>query len=179
MIRINLLPVKRKKKTQPLPSFIIQSVIVLVISILVLGFFTFHIKGKVEERKKQKAVAEKKLAELNEKLKEVANFEKDNALYERKNKVIEELKSRQKAPLVLLDEVSAHLPEGVWLTDLIETAGSVDVKGYAFSNSELVSYVQSLKNSKYLTGVALVESRQKKLGDFSVYQFKLQVKVKV
>jgi type IV pilus assembly protein PilN len=122
---------------------------------------------------------EKKLAELNEKLKEVANFEKDNALFERQNKVIEQLKSNQKAPLVLLDEISAKLPEGVWLVELREISGSVDLQGFAFSNSELVSYVQRLKGSKYLVNVALVESRQAKIGQFSVYQFKIQLRVKV
>jgi type IV pilus assembly protein PilN len=181
MIRINLLPVKRKKKTQPLPPFIIQGIIVLIVTIAVLAFFGFHIKGKVASKQSQKAQKEKKLAELNEQLKEVANFEKDNALFERQNKVIEQLKSRQKAPLVLLDEVSARLPEGVWLVELKEQAGggSVNLMGYAFSNSELVSYVQRLKGSRYLTNVALVESRQSKIGQFSVYKFKIQLKVKV
>jgi type IV pilus assembly protein PilN len=179
MIRINLLPVKRKKKTQPLPPFIIYGVIILVVTLLGLGFFTYNLFGKVASKKSERITKQKTLEELEAKLEEVKNFERDNALFQKKNKAIEDLKRKQKAPLVLLDEVSAHLPEGVWLTGMNDKGGSIEIKGYAFSNTELVTYVQSLKKSKNLTGVTLMESKQKKIGNVSVYQFILKIMVTV
>ena len=93
--------------------------------------------------------------------------------------IIERLKKNQIVPLRLLDEVSEMLPKGVWLNDLQDKGGLVSIEGYAFSNSDLVSYVQNLKGSEYLTNVMLVESRQAVLGEISIYKFKLTFRVQV
>lgn len=180
MIRINLLPTKkRRKKAQPIPPYILQGIIITAVVVLAVGFFWFHLSGKISAKRNEIAQKKEKLAELNKKLEEVKNFEADNAAFQRKSEIIEELRRNQKAPLRLLDEISARLPEGVWLTGLDDKSGNVDITGYAFSNTELVTYVQTLKNSEYLTSVALIESRQKKIGDVSIYQFKLTLRVKV
>ncbi|MEF9438435.1 MAG: PilN domain-containing protein [Candidatus Mariimomonas ferrooxydans] len=165
MIRINLLLVKRKKKPKPIPSVYIQSAIALVITLLVLGVITFYLSGKVSDPKSDKAVKEKRLSELKVQLKEVENFERDKKAFEEKIKIIEQLENNQKAPLRLLDQVSAQLPKGVWLTSLIDKGGAIDIAGYAFTNTELVTYIQNLKGSQYLTDVALLESKQEKAGE--------------
>jgi type IV pilus assembly protein PilN len=179
MIRINLLPVKRKRKTQPLPPVVIQAILLLVVTALVLVFLGFHYSGKIEAMKKDKAMKEIKLASLQEQLKEVENFEKMNKLFQKRKKIIEDLKRKQHAPLLLLDQVSAHLPEGIWLFDLSDKGGLVEISGYAFSNTELVSYVQSLKGSEHLIDISLLESRQEKVGEALIYKFKLTLRVKV
>jgi type IV pilus assembly protein PilN len=179
MIRINLLPVKRRKKAQPLPPVVIHSILILFVTVLVLVFFTFHLSGKISTKKKIMADKQVRLAELEEQLKEVANFERDNEIFQKKKKIIEQLKRKQVVPLRLLNEVSALIPEGVWLVDLIDAGGTVTISGYTFSNTELVTYVQSLKSSEYLVDVALLESRQQKMGDILIYRFRLTLRVKI
>jgi len=181
MIRINLLPEKkrRKKKAAPIPPFYIYSVLLAAVAVLFLGIFTLHLNSKISELKEEKAVKEQKLAELKELLKEVENFERDIDAYKRKVAIIEQLRKNQDIPIRLLDEVSGQLPKGVWLTELVNRRDSINLSGYAFTNSELVSYVQNLKGSKYMTGVELIESRKASVGGVSLYKFKLTVKIKV
>lgn len=179
MIRINLLPTKRKKKVLELYTTLIYSAIVSILAIFILGILTFYLSGKVSDLKKAVETREKRLKELKILLKEVADYEKDNESYREKNRIIEQLKKNQQVPLRLLDEVSTHLPKGVWLTAVTDQTGVININGYAFSNSDLVLYVQNLKTSKFFTDVALLESRQAKVGDASLYQFKLTFKVKV
>jgi type IV pilus assembly protein PilN len=179
MIRINLLSTKRKKKAQPLPPIVIQSILLLVLTALVLVFLGFHFSGKITAMKNEKATKEKELVILKEKLKEVEDFERQNKLFQKRKEIIENLKRKQHAPLLLLDEVSARLPEGIWLVGLSDKGGLVEISGHAFSNTELVTYVQSLKGSKHLTDVTLLESRQQKVGDALIYRFKLTLRVKV
>lgn len=179
MIRINLLLVKRRKKAKPIPSVYIQSAVVLGVTLIVLGVITFYLSGKVSDLEKDKYNKNKRLSELKVQLKEVENFERDKKAFEEKIKIIEQLKNNQKAPLRLLDEVSAQLPKGVWLTSLTDKGGAVDIIGYAFTNTELVAYIQNLKSSRYLADVALLESKQDKVGDVSVYKFKLTLRVKI
>lgn len=178
MIRINLLT-ERRKKTQRLSIFFISGVAILSITVLILGAFTFHLISKVSHMRSEKATKEKRLSELKMLLKEVENYERDNEAYREKNIIIEQLKKNQNVPLRLLDEVSAHLPAGVWLSSLTDKKGEVEVTGYAFTNSDLVGYIQNLKGSRYLTNVTLLESRQTAFGDVSLYQFKLTFRVTV
>jgi len=179
MIRINLLTEKRKKKVPQLSTFFISGAAILVIMVLVLGAFTFHLISKSSDMKNEEAAKEKRLSELKVLLKEVENYERDNESYKKKNMIIEQLKKNQDVPLRLLDEVSAYLPQGVWLSSLTDKGGDVDVAGYSFTNSDLVGYIQNLKGSKYLADVALLESQQTTLGNVSLYKFKLTFKVKV
>ncbi len=179
MIRINLLPVKRKKKDLQVYSTFIHGVVILGLTLLVLGIFTFYLIGKVSDLKDEEAAKKKRLSELQVLLKEVANYEKDNAAYKEKNRIIEQLKKNQHAPVRLLDEVSERLPKGIWLTSFVEQQGVININGFAFTNSELVGYVQNLKSSKYLEDVALIESVQTTKENISLYQFKLTFRLKV
>lgn len=177
MIRINLLTERRKKKAFPLLTIIIPGAVITGLTFIVLLVFGFYLNSNVSEMRSNKAIKDKKVAELKEALKQVENYEKDNEAFKEKNSTIERLKSRQTMPVRLLDEVSAMLPNGVWLTRLTEKDGVVSILGYAFTNSDLVNYVQNLKGSKYLMDVVLLESKQKDIQKFSVYEFKLTFKI--
>lgn len=179
MIRINLLPVKYKKKDYRSYNIFIQASVISGLTILILAVLTIRLADKVSDMKDENAAKEKRLAELKVMIKEVQNYEQDNKSYREKNSIIEQLKNNQRGPVRLLDEISLHLPGGVWLTTLIEKEGFIDINGYAFTNSDLVNYVQNLKSSIYLSDVTLLESRQTTLENTSLYQFKLTLKVKV
>lgn len=178
MIRINLLPSKRKK-TLVLPPAIIYGMVAVCIIIVAVIAFTIYLNKQIAAKQADISTKEQKLIKLKAALEEVKNYERNNNEYREKNRVIEQLKKNQIVPLRLLDEVSEMLPKGVWLTSLDDKSGVVSIEGYAFSNSDLVTYVQNLKGSKYLADVMLVESRQAEIEDFSVYKFKLTFVIKV
>lgn len=179
MIRINLLVEGRKKKRKPIPVILLLGIVITVVTLSIVSAYTFYLSGKMTSLKEEKVVKEKKLKDLKEKIKTVEDYERENKIVADKTKVIEQLKKNQKGPVKILDELSKKLPKGVWLTKLQEKSGGMTMEGSAFSNPALVTYVQNLKNSQYFTNVNLVESKQKKIKEITVYQFKLTCKVKV
>lgn len=179
MIRINLLPAKRKKKGPEFPVHFIPGILVTIIAVVLMIVYYFSLTNQIASKKTEKAGKEQRLAEIKEQIKDVENYEKDNEAFREKNKAIEELKAKQAAPLILLDEVSSLLPKGVWLTELSEKGGTISIKGVAFTNPDLVNYVQNLKGSKYMTDVQLIESRQAKIEQSSVYNFSLSFRLKI
>ncbi|UCD36413.1 MAG: PilN domain-containing protein [Nitrospiraceae bacterium] len=178
MIRINLLP-SGKKKVLVLPPTILYGMIAVVIAVIAVIGLTFYLNKQISAKQADIEAKDQKLKKIQAALVEVKNYERDNKEYRDKTMVIEQLKKNQIVPLRLLDEVSEMLPKGVWLTGMKDKSGIVSIDGYAFTNSDLVAYVQSLKGSRYLADVMLVESRQTDLAEFSVYKFKLTFKVKV
>ncbi|MBI5049922.1 MAG: PilN domain-containing protein [Nitrospirae bacterium] len=179
MIRVNLLPPELRKKIKPLPGVFVIGTFVFVAIVLVLGGFTLYLTGKAADLKAEQALKEKRLAELQAMIKEVKDYEQINKAFQDKNSVIEQLRKNQNIPLRLLDEISALLPRGVWLTFLNESGGNVNIEGYAFTNPELVGYVENLKQSKYIVEVALIESRSETIENISVYHFKMTFRIKL
>jgi Tfp pilus assembly protein PilN len=165
-----------------LPPPILYGAIATVFLIVIMIAITLFLNKKISTVQDDITLKDKKLTELKVKLKEVQNYEKNNEEVRQKTQIIEQLKKKQIIPLLLLDEVSQRLPKGpkgVWLMKITDKGGRVSVEGYAYTNSDLVTYVQNLKQSKHFTDVTLVESRQDKIDAYAIYKFKMTFKIKV
>ena len=178
MIRVNLLAVKRKKKAKPLPAFVISATLVTVVTICVLAYLVFYFNSKLEAAKGTVERNKKRIEELKGKIKEVENFEKLNKTIDERNKIIEQLRKNQNMPVMILDELSGTLPNGTWLYALAVSDVGGSLEGFAFTNEDVVAYVENLKGSKLLTDVYLQESKQTEIEKIPVYQFKLTFKVR-
>ncbi|MDA8168148.1 MAG: PilN domain-containing protein [Nitrospiraceae bacterium] len=179
MIRINLLPLrKKKKKPTPVPGFLVASVILLVLSLVTTFYFNYFMKSKIASLDAQKAQNGQKIAMLQSKLKEVKNFETLNKKFSDRKKIIEELKKDQVLPVKLLDEISMRLTDGVWLQDLSITSDSISMSGTGYTNDDVVTFVQNLKASPFFTDVYLNGTSKSSSDGISVYNFSLTMKVK-
>lgn len=179
MIKVNLLLVKRKKKPTPVPTFLVTTVMVTVVSAFVMVLLVFFFSSRLSAKRTQHKANEQKIVELKAKIKEVENFEKLNKSIQEKNAVIEQLRRNQSIPVRLLDEISRILPPGVWLNSMAVSGYDITVDGYAFSNPDIVSYVDNMKRSPVLTEVYLHESKSMTIESTQVYMFKLTFKIKV
>lgn len=174
MIRINLLPVKkRKKKAKPLPSFIVPLISITSLTLIILAYFFFHYSSNLNSARAQFKSNDQKIAELKNKIREVENFEKVNKDYEEKNKLIEQLRKNQNLPVMMLDEISRNLPNGVWISSMTVSGSNIAIDGYAFTNSDVVAYVTNLKGSSSFSDITLQESRLTEIEKITLYQFRL------
>lgn len=180
MIRVNLLPVakKRKRKAKPIPSFVVMGVLLSLFAFIGVAYAMFYIKNKISSLETEKKNNEKEIAELNKKLKDIENFEKLNKSFKERKEIIEKLRKDQSFPVKILNEVSKALPPGVWLTNLSYGGNNISLEGYGFTNDDVVSYVDGLKKSGLFVDVYLHETKLTNIEKTSVYQFKISFKVK-
>jgi len=179
MIKVNLLPVKRRKKPKPIPAFVVTMILVTISVGIIMAYLVFFFNSRLEAKKVQFKDNEKKIAEIKEKIKAVENFEQVNKLFQQRTSIIEQLRKNQSIPVKLLDEISKLLPNGVWLQTMTMSGENINIDGYAFANSDVVSYVDNLKNSKIFTEIYLQESKSSTIEKIPVYMFKLTFKMKV
>lgn len=177
MIRVNLLPVKRKKRAKPIPAFIISAILITALVLCALVYLFFYYNTSLQSTKDKFEANKQKIAELKNMIREVDNFEKLNKTIEERTKIIEQLRKNQNIPVMMLDEISRKLPKGVWVNSLTVSSNGGSLEGYAFTNSDVVAYVDNLKGSKLLTEIYLQESRQAEIEKIPLYQFKLTFKV--
>jgi type IV pilus assembly protein PilN len=180
MIKINLLPTKRKppKKVTELQKQLIIAVSVLVVVGGALVIYYFHLNAQIASKQQEKATMQAKIAEQDVKLKDVKNVEEERRKVTEKIGVIEQLKKNQQGPVRLLDEISKAIPTTVDLTSLIESSGSIFITGEAFSNEDVVKFVDNLKASPFLAEVYLQETSQATVAGYVIYKYKLSFRYK-
>lgn len=179
MIKINLLPVKKKKKkAKPIPGFVIGGIGAFVVTALVMGYLFYFFNSRLGDRKKTVAENEKTLADLAQKIKAVEDFEKKNAEFKKQKELIEQFSMNRLVPVMVIDEISLQLPVGVWVNNLSLTGDTVTMSCTGFNNTDVVNYVTNLKSSKIFSDINLQESVQANVTGFSVYNFRVTFKVK-
>ena len=181
MIKINLLPTKKSKRIFTIRIGLRPSVTLLIATVLLVVIFEslawYWLNNTVAFLSQEKQVLDVRLRKVEEKVKEVENYEKDKKTYEEKIVIIQNLKKNQKGPVYILDEISQMLPDRVWIVSLKETGGAVNVNGAGMTNDDIVKYVNNLKTSRLIGNVQLLESRQVVESNIPIYNFSLTFNV--
>ncbi len=180
MIKINLLSEKRKKKRARGPAnfFTIVGAVTLA-TVVIAGVVVFLLKLEVSELKAQSETNKALLANLNKKISEIKRYENLNKEIKERSVIVETLIKNQWVPVAILDKVSRAIPEGTWLTTLAYREGVVTLEGYAFTNEQIVLYIENLKKTVNFSDVYLTEARQVEVENVPVYRFNLNFKVRV
>jgi len=179
MIKINLLPVKKKRKQKPLPSFAISMILITLVAGAILAWLVFFFSGRIAEKQAMVKSNEAKIVELKRKIKDVEDYEKRNADFQKRKEIIEQLGKNKTLPVKILDEINKLLPPGVWLVSMDVAGDNVNLSCTAFTNTDVVNYVDNLKLSKLFADIYLQESVQAQVSGYSIYNFRLTFKVKV
>jgi type IV pilus assembly protein PilN len=178
MIKVNLLPIKRKKKPKPVPNFIVASIFITLGMIILMVYLVFYFNSKLSEAKEKIRNNDTKIFELKQKIKAVEDYERINKDFKERSDIIEELSKNRALPVKVLDEISSRLPKGIWLQSLSISGDSIEMNGYGYTNDEIVNYVDNLKISPLFTDVYLQESRSSEIEKTHVYAFRLTFKLK-
>jgi type IV pilus assembly protein PilN len=176
MIKINLLPSKKKppKKVTDLQKQVFLFVLVSTLVGAGIFFFWRYQVDMIEGLNREKVAADAKAREQETMLKEVKNVEEERKKVSEKIDIIEKLKKDQAGPVRLLDEISIALPRGVNIASFTESGSNLNLEGDAFTNDDVVRFIDNLKASRFLTGVVLLETSQTKKEGIDMYRYKLQ-----
>jgi type IV pilus assembly protein PilN len=82
-------------------------------------------------------------------IEEVKEYEDKKASLEAKIQLINSLKTNQKGPVRLMDEISKALPDLVWLTVLEVSGNTVSMRGKTLSPNAVATYLENLKKSPF------------------------------
>lgn len=157
MIRINLLTEARaaaaRKKAPVLPTgaklnnlLMIAGIAVGLLYIAIMGLvLTGKRRNLDDEIGKAKIEAER----LRSIIAEVKGYEDKKASLEEKIDLINRLKTNQKGPVRLMDEISKALPDLVWLSDLTASGDQITLRGRTLSPNAVATYLENLKKSPF------------------------------
>jgi type IV pilus assembly protein PilN len=174
MIRINLLPVREIKKQavlrQQLDIFCAATVAMLV----GVGLVWMIDKRTLGQLEAEKAGWRIELARLKPIVDEVNELERRETFLNTRIETIQRLRSNQRGPVHVLDELSRNLPEQTWLETIDEGGGVYKVAGYALTNFAVADLLRNLQRSREFAGVDLVSSEQAVIATREIKKFIIQ-----
>lgn len=157
MIRINLLTEAKaaaaRKKTSVIPTGARLNNLVfiagLAVGVLYLAVMGFILVGKRRDLDTEIGKARVEADRLKSIIEEVKGYETKKASLEEKINLINQLKTNQKGPVRLMDEISRALPDLVWLSGLDVQGNSITVRGKTLSPNAVATYLENLKKSPF------------------------------
>ena len=134
MIKINLLTVERKaakKKVavafQSGQKITVGCTLILVVALLVIGWRFWSLSQQSTQIDVDLASAQQEAARLHSVIQQVQEFEQRRAQLQQRVGLIEQLRTEQRGPVHMLDQISRSLPQMLWLTNLKQGATPAEV----------------------------------------------------
>lgn len=174
MIRINLLPVRELKKQALLRQQLYLFCAVIVVVLLGVGLVWMMDMRAVAKLEARKAALRVELERLKPLVDEVNALERREAFLNSRIETIQRLRSNQRGPVHVLDELSRNLPEQAWLETIDEGGGVYKVAGYALTNFAVADLLRNLQRSREFAGVDLVSSEQVVIATREIKKFIIQ-----
>ena len=114
------------------------------VAVLVALVYWVILNNQISSKQEEVAIAQKEVDELAPIIKEVEEFKAKKAELLRKVGVINNLKTRQKGPVRVMDEVSKALPELLWLTKMDVKPTQIVIAGQAFNTNAVANFIENL-----------------------------------
>lgn len=171
MIRINLLPKKKK-------IFCVGRELVIGIATLMLliggGIICYcrlnskisGLEGRIAETRREIEISKvevEKVKKLKEEKKEV----------EKKLGLINDLKSKQRGPAPLLNQISLAIPDEIWLSSVSTKQNQLSLEGMSLTANNVANFMKTLENINVLTEIELDKTVQKTVYDKKVQHFQI------
>lgn len=183
MIRVNLLGAK-ESSGRPAPAAVGEALpaerggtmvvfVLLAVTLAGIGYFWWSIYQELGDLDQQIKFFTEEKARLQAIIAQVNEYEKKNQRLEEKERLIERLKKEREGPVHMLDEISAQLPDFIWLTSMSQSASSIAIEGMAASYVSIADFIRKLEDSAYFRNVELVDAQQDK--DFTKFQLRSEI----
>jgi type IV pilus assembly protein PilN len=157
LIRINLLTEAKaaaaRRKAPALPTGAKLNNLLLLggvaLGLIYIGVMALTLTSRNRRLDEEIGKARDEVARLKSIIDEVKGYEEKRASLEAKIQLINDLKTNQKGPVRLMDEISKALPDLVWLTELTVSGGQITMKGRTMSPNAVATYLENLKKSPF------------------------------
>lgn len=173
MIRINLLPYRAARRQRQILQHVAAAVgVVALVILLSIGAHVANsmtlssLKDQYTDLVTQNRVLMKKIG----KIKDLDKLRED---VQRKLNLVDTLQHGRFRSLETLVALSRAIPENVWLTDIADKGGALQLSGLGESNKAVANFMRALDQSPLFTNVRLQVISRQQVKDVPVRQFNL------
>ncbi len=116
----------------------------ILLCLIGFGIWWWLLNRQIATKDAEIAEAQRKVEELAPVIRQVEDFKRKKEEIERKLGVIDSLKSAQRGPVHVMDDISRALPELLWLDRLRMTSSNIELEGHAFNTNAVANFIENL-----------------------------------
>lgn len=178
MIHINLLPAREAKRRIELRNQL-QVTVTLLVLVVAGGIWLTYTQSQAKAARVDKlGRIEAEIASLESLVQEVAEFKQQSVTLRKQVEVIAALRQDQRRPAPVLDALSNHLPEQMWLVRVQEAGGGLQITGNSLNGMVgIATFMDNLGRSPWFGNAELIESKSEDLLGRQVVSFTLTVPI--
>lgn len=150
MARINLLPWRDDRRQIRKREFWTQMGVAAGISAVAVYGGMMFMDAQLESQQERNTYLTQQIAELDKKIVEIKDLEKRRAKLLKKKEIIENLQADRALTVHLFEQLAKTIPDGVVLTNVKQTADSIQLDGKVQSESRVAQYMRNLDDSPFL-----------------------------
>lgn len=179
MIRVNLLPHRQVKRAERQRQFGLMALLAAVAASAIVFAGWTYLGAKKDAQLERNTRLETAIVQLDKEIADIKGLkEQINNVLDRK-RVVENLQSNRSQAVVVLDEITRQLPEGLFLRNIKQVANVITLEGVADTNARVATLVRNLSVSNWMESPNLVQIQSSTVNNLKVNNFILTVNLKV
>lgn len=159
MARINLLPWREERRKERQREFGMIAGFAAFVSVVIVVYAHMHITGLIETQEARNGFLTQEIAQLDKKIAEIKNLEKQRAELLARMTVIQELQRSRPEMVHVVDELVRTLPDGVHYISIKQAGGQITLAGIADSNGRVATFMRNLETSGWLEQPSLDQTQ--------------------
>lgn len=178
MMRVNLLPHRQIRREAKQREFGLMALFSAIAACTVLFMAYTIINGRVDSQLERNGRLNNAIAKLDKEIADIKDLrEQISAMLERKQ-VVENLQTDRSQAVIVFDELSRQLPEGMYYKSIKQEGKVITIEGIADTNARVATLVRNFNQSQWLESPILIEIKAVTVGAQKQNLFTLKVSLK-
>jgi type IV pilus assembly protein PilN len=160
MPRINLLPWRAELRQRRKKEFLVALAGTLVVGAGVVYLSKLTVQGMTDDQRGRNDILKSEIASLEKQIEEINVLDSQRERLLARMDVITQLQQSRPDVVHLFDEIVTAIPEGVNLTEVVQLADRIELRGMAQSSTRVSALMRNIENSEWLKnpGLDVVET---------------------
>ena len=178
MVRINLLPHRQIRRAERQREFTLMLAFTAAAAAAIVFLGSTILGGKLDGQQNRNTRLEAASASLDQQIAEIKELKTQIRNVLDRKQIVENLQVNRSQSVMMLDEISRQLPEGMYLRALKQQGGLVTLEGVADTNARVATLVRNLSGSDWLQSPNLVEIKTALVNGIRQNNFTVTVQLK-
>jgi len=178
MMRLNLLPHRQIKRAERQREFNLMVLMAAGAACAVVFLGWQFLGAQKDNQLERNGRLEKAITSLDKKITDIKDLKDQISNVLERKQIVENLQTNRSQSIVILDELTRQLPEGLYLKSIKQTGNLITLEGFADTNARVASLVRSLSVSNWMEFPNLVEIKSITVNNIKQNEFMLNVSLK-
>ncbi|GAB3316014.1 PilN domain-containing protein [Luteimonas notoginsengisoli] len=151
MARINLLPWRAERRKVRQKEFGMMLALAALAGLVLWFLVNTYYNNQISGQEGRNAYLQEQITQVNGKIKEIEELDKQKARLLARKEVIEQLQANRSQMVHLFDSLVRTIPDGVVLTSIKQEGEKLTLEGRSQSNARVSTYMRNLEGSGWMT----------------------------